>query len=312
MCEGKIAGSDHTAFARQALRAYDLPASARARLISLSENATFLVEDDQPIGVLRVYRIGYQSQDAIRSELAWIDALLDDGDVVRTPAVRRTRDGEALQWITVGGVTRACAMFEYIRGTAPAEDDLATYTLVGRTAAALHLQVQRWQRPDWFTRAAWDIDTILVQEKASAVSTGTVKTARNSSLKSSISAAGGITRATGPWANLAGVGTQTSLDGQGTTSRDTTLNATISAVVTQVLPNGGLVIQGTKNVKINSENQVLSLRGIVRPVDLSTANLVPSDRVAQMELQVNGKGVVADSVRRPFVLYRLIMGILPF
>lgn len=52
-------------------------------------------------------------------------------------------------------------MFEHIRGTAPAEDDLATYTLVGRTAAALHLQVQRWQRPDWFTRAAWDVDTIL-------------------------------------------------------------------------------------------------------------------------------------------------------
>ena len=165
---------------------------------------------------------------------------------------------------------------------------------------------------DLRARRVGDIITILVQEKASAVSTGTVKTARNSSLKSSISAAGGITRATGPWANLAGVGTQTSLDGQGTTSRDTTLNATISAVVTQVLPNGGLVIQGTKNVKINSENQVLSLRGIVRPVDLSTANLVPSDRVAQMELQVNGKGVVADSVRRPFVLYRLIMGILPF
>jgi flagellar L-ring protein FlgH len=90
------------------------------------------------------------------------------------------------------------------------------------------------------------------------------------------------------------------------------LTATISAVVTQVLPNGNLVIQGTKNVKINSENQVLSLRGIVRAVDLTTANAVPSDRVAQMDLQVNGKGVVADSVRRPFILYRLIMGILPF
>ena len=88
-----MAGSDHTAFARRALRAYDLPGSARARLISLSENATFLVEDEQPLGVLRVYRIGYQSQDAVRSELAWIDALRDDGDVVATPAIRRTRHG---------------------------------------------------------------------------------------------------------------------------------------------------------------------------------------------------------------------------
>ena len=165
---------------------------------------------------------------------------------------------------------------------------------------------------DLRARRVGDIVTILVQERASAVSSGTVKTQRNSSLQSNIAAAGGITRALGPLANLAKVGTNSALDGQGATTRDTTLTATISAVVTQVLPNGNLVIQGTKNVKINSENQVLSLRGIVRAVDLTTANAVPSDRVAQMDLQVNGKGVVADSVRRPFILYRLIMGILPF
>jgi flagellar L-ring protein precursor FlgH len=165
---------------------------------------------------------------------------------------------------------------------------------------------------DLRARRVGDVITILVQEKASAVSTGTVKTARNSSVQSSIAAAGGITRAVGPLANLAKAGTNTALDGQGTTTRDTTLSATISAVVTQVLPNGSLVIQGAKNVKINSENQVLSLRGIVRPVDVSTANVVSSDRVAQMELQVNGKGVVADSVKRPFILYRLILGLLPF
>jgi flagellar L-ring protein precursor FlgH len=165
---------------------------------------------------------------------------------------------------------------------------------------------------DLRARRVGDIVTILVQEKASAVSSGTVKTQRNSSLQSNIAALGGITRAAGPLANLAKVGTNSSLDGQGATTRDTTLNATISAVVTQVLPNGSLVIQGTKNVKINSENQVLGLRGIVRSADLTAANMVSSDRVAQMDLQVNGKGVVADSVRRPFILYRLIMGILPF
>jgi len=165
---------------------------------------------------------------------------------------------------------------------------------------------------DLRARRVGDIVTILVQEKASAVSSGTVKTQRNSSVQSNIAAAGGITRAVGPLANLAKAGTNTALDGQGATTRDTTLTATISAVVTQVLPNGNLVIQGTKNVKINSENQILGLRGIVRPVDLTTTNVVSSDRVAQMELQVNGKGVVADSVRRPFILYRLILGLLPF
>jgi flagellar L-ring protein FlgH len=164
---------------------------------------------------------------------------------------------------------------------------------------------------DLRARRVGDIVTIVVQEKASAVSSGTVKTQRNSSLQSSISAAGGITRATGPLANLVKAGTNSALNGQGATTRDTTLNATISTVVTQVLPNGSLVVQGTKNVKINSENQVLALRGIVRDVDLSPVNTVSSDRVAQMDLQVNGKGVVGDSVKRPFILYRLLMDILP-
>ncbi len=164
---------------------------------------------------------------------------------------------------------------------------------------------------DLRARRVGDIVTIMVQEKASAVSSGTVKTQRNSSLQSSISAAGGITRAVGPLANLVKAGTNSALAGQGATTRDTTLSATISTVVTQVLPNGGLVVQGTKNVKINSENQVLSLRGIVRAVDLSPVNTVSSDRVAQMDLQVNGKGVVGDSVKRPFILYRLLMDILP-
>jgi flagellar L-ring protein FlgH len=164
---------------------------------------------------------------------------------------------------------------------------------------------------DLRARRVGDIVTILVQERASAVSSGTVKTQRNSSLQASITAAGGITRATGPLANLAKAGTNSSLDGQGATTRDTTLTATISAVVTQVLPNGSLVIQGTKNVKINNENQILGLRGLVRPVDLDTTNTVSSDRIAQMDLQVNGKGIVGDQIKRPFILYRLLMGILP-
>jgi flagellar L-ring protein FlgH len=164
---------------------------------------------------------------------------------------------------------------------------------------------------DLRARRVGDVVTILVQEKASAVSSGTVKTQRNSSLQASISAAAGITRPTGSLANLAKAGTTNSLDGQGATTRDTTLTATISTVVTQVLPNGSLVVQGTKNVKINSENQVLGLRGIVRAVDLSPVNTVSSDRVAQMDLQVNGKGVVGDQVKRPFILYRLLMDILP-
>jgi flagellar L-ring protein precursor FlgH len=157
-----------------------------------------------------------------------------------------------------------------------------------------------------------DLVTITVHETFSAVATGDVKTARQSQAQAAVTAAGGITRATGPLANLAKTNTQTALQGQGSTSRGAVLTATLSARVTHVLPNGYLVIEGTKNVKVSSENQVVTVRGIIRPVDLDTTNTITSERIAQMEVQVNGKGVIGDSIRRPNFLYRLILGILPF
>lgn len=157
-----------------------------------------------------------------------------------------------------------------------------------------------------------DLVTIIVSENTSAVATGNVKTARNSSAQSSIQAAGGITRAAGPWANLAKANTATALQGQGTTDRGAVVTATLSARVVQVLPNGYLVVEGVKRVQVNSENQIVTVRGVVRPVDLDLSNSIPSNRVAQMEIQVNGKGVINDSIHRPFFLYRLLLGLLPF
>jgi flagellar L-ring protein precursor FlgH len=165
---------------------------------------------------------------------------------------------------------------------------------------------------DLRARHTGDVITIAVSESTSAVSSGTVKTSRASNVQSSISNLVGITKATGPLANLANFGTTTSLNGQGTTTHDTTLTTTLSAVVTQVLPNGNLVIQGTRKLGVNSETQVVAVRGIVRPIDLDTTNTVLSSRIAQMEIHVDGKGVVADSIRRPNILYRILLGLLPF
>jgi len=157
-----------------------------------------------------------------------------------------------------------------------------------------------------------DIVTIVVQESASAVSTGQVKTSRQSKAQSNVAALAGITKAAGPWANLANVGSQTSLDGEGTTARTTTLTTTVSARVTHVLRNGNLVVEGSKSININSENQTITVRGVIRPIDLDTTNSVLSGRLAQMEIQVNGKGVVTDAVHRPNFLYRFLLGLLPF
>ena len=157
-----------------------------------------------------------------------------------------------------------------------------------------------------------DILTILVVEQASAVSSGTTKTQRTSSTKNNISALAGITKAAGPWANLAGVSGDTQLNGQGTTTRGVTISTTLTARVAGLLPNGGLVVEASKDVEINTERQTITVRGVVRPSDVLSDNTVRSDRLAQLEVRVNGKGVVGDAIRRPNFLYRLLLGLLPF
>lgn len=157
-----------------------------------------------------------------------------------------------------------------------------------------------------------DIVTILVSDRSSASASGTTNTQRKSSLTAGITAAAGPFKATGALPNLAAATGAQQLQGQGTTSRDTSFTATLSARVIYVLPNGNLVVEGEKHVWVNSERQSVLVRGIVRPADLNSGNQISSDRLSDLEVRIDGKGVVADSVRRPNILYRIVMGLLPF
>jgi len=177
------------------------------------------------------------------------------------------------------------------------------YTSAGRLADAFR---------DVRASQTFDLVTILVSDKASAVSTGVTNTSRKSSVNASVTSLFGPKSAASALSNLANATNNQQLQGQGTTSRGTTLTTTLTAEVTDVLPNGNLVIQGQKEIAVNSEKQVITLRGIIRPDDLSPVNSIPSDRVARMEILVNGKGVVNDAVKRPFFLYRILLGLLPF
>jgi flagellar L-ring protein precursor FlgH len=157
-----------------------------------------------------------------------------------------------------------------------------------------------------------DMLTIVVAEAASAVTSGATSSSRKSSTANAITSLLGIRNPSGPLANLANVTGDTELAGQGSTTRTTTLTTTLTARVTAVLPNGGLVVEAAKDILINSEHQIITVRGVVRPADIDFTNSVQSTRLAQLELRVNGKGVVGDAIRRPNVLYRFLLGLLPF
>jgi flagellar L-ring protein precursor FlgH len=159
---------------------------------------------------------------------------------------------------------------------------------------------------------AGDLVTIVVSDRASALTKGATSSARKSEANASVSALGGPTRAAGPLSALAKLGGESKLEGSGETSRESALTTTLSAYVKEVLPNGNLLVEGAKDIMVNSERQKVIVRGMIRWADLSPSNRVASDRLAGLEIQIQGKGVVQDAIRRPNILYRILLGILPF
>jgi flagellar L-ring protein precursor FlgH len=157
-----------------------------------------------------------------------------------------------------------------------------------------------------------DFVTVVISDHASASSSGGTSTKRKRQASANVSALAGMTRAAGPWANLAGTSGNTELDGQGLTNRSSDLSTTLTARVIAVMPNGNLIVEGSKLVQINSEKQKVTLRGIVRWNDINPANQVSSDRLAELEVLIDGRGVVNDAVKRPNFLYRALLGLLPF
>lgn len=152
--------------AQAALAPYGLGDDAEVRLINVSENYMYRV-DDPASGrayALRLHRPGYHSAEAIESELMWIDALREDGvvdSVVAVPA----RDGRRVTRAGLEGVEeRNVVLFEWAPGAPPdpdAPDPLPGYRTLGRIAARMHGHARSWQRPASFTRFSWDFEHTL-------------------------------------------------------------------------------------------------------------------------------------------------------
>ncbi len=157
-----------------------------------------------------------------------------------------------------------------------------------------------------------DIVTIVVADNLSAVASGATNSSRKSSAQHQINAAMGILSAASKFANPLSLAGDQELAGTGATSRNMTLSTTVSARVVDVTSNGTLVVEGTKNIGVNSEKQTITVHGFIRAEDVSQLNTILSTQVADLQVHVNGKGVVGDAVRRPNFLYRLLLGLLPF
>ena len=152
--------SNHDAFARASLPSYGHSVDSPIRLLSLSENATYLVEDDEPM-VLRVHRPGYHSLDAIRSELTWMKALRTETSVT-TPELICAQDGSDVVSAVVDDAVLHVDAVSYIRGCTAEEDpDAVGFDELGRLTAMMHDHARHRSAPAGFTRFRWDLETIL-------------------------------------------------------------------------------------------------------------------------------------------------------
>ena len=135
----------------------------KATLINLSENHTFRVgTPDEKHHILRVHRPDYQSQDAIESELIWLQALARD---TKLPVIkpRSGRNGKLVQLLDRNDVApRHAVSFAFEQGAEPESAFLPhLFSDLGRFAAICHTHVQNWQPPIGFTRPTWNAGAIL-------------------------------------------------------------------------------------------------------------------------------------------------------
>ncbi len=89
-----------------------------------------------------------------------------------------------------------------------------------------------------------------------------------------------------------------SSDGKGTVNRRKRCITNVAAVVTQVLPNGNLVVEGSQEVRVNFEVRELIVAGMVRPEDIESDNTIDSTKIAQARIAYGGRGQITD-VQQP-------------
>lgn len=82
--------------------------------------------------------------------------------------------------------------------------------------------------------------------------------------------------------------------GKGTTEREETVQMKLAATITQILPNGNMVIQGRQEVRVNFEKRILELAGVIRPEDITTANSISYEKIAEARISYGGKGQITD------------------
>lgn len=99
---------------------------------------------------------------------------------------------------------------------------------------------------------------------------------------------------------LIGVTGGSSDSGTGSVNRSEKINLQVAAVITQLLPNGNMVLRGSQEIGVNNEVRVLNISGIMRPEDISSANTITYEKIAEARISYGGRGQITDVQQPPY------------
>lgn len=165
---------------------------------------------------------------------------------------------------------------------------------------------------DYKAHLTGDLLIIRVVDNFSATSTGTGSQQRTFNASSGISALFGNLKTTNRLQNLFTPTSADTLSGKGASTLASTLSLNFAGRVVEALPNGVLVVEAVRDLTVGNDRQTIILRGLVRPGDLASDGSVLSSQVANLEAEIQGKGLVADSIRQPNVLIRALLKLVNF
>src|SRR5208337_542533 len=206
--------------------------------------------------------------------------------------------------------------------TTPPEDALRAYIerVHAQQAAEVRTTGSIWSSEGRLVRLGTDakavrlhdVVSIVVSESLAATTDGQVKNSRASNASSGLTGLFGKLKTSNALQNLLGMTAASGLTAQGQSTTSSSLTTTFGAEVVDVLPNGMLVVQATRQLTFSQQTQLIKLRGLVRPEDVSAQNQVQSTAMTDLELEVTGKGIVNDSTYRQNPIVRFLEKLLVF
>ncbi len=165
-------------------------------------------------------------------------------------------------------------------------------------------------------RRIGDILTIKIVEASSATNKASTTTDRSSGISAQVNGLFNLeneissSKSFNPFSAVSG-SLSSDFEGTGATQRSGALNAYMTARVVDLLANGNMIIEGNREVRVNAENQLITLTGIIRSRDISSENIILSTYIADARISYSGSGVLNDR-QRPGWLSRILDKVWPF